>query len=152
MGGFPLDFNVSYPIKEVIYLPPFSTGSRGYQMCLQVFPNGFGDGKGTHLSIFMCMMKGLYDDELKWPFRGAITIQIVNQLENKNHYEKTFQFDSNTPKQDTVRVTNGERSKGGWGLAKLLAHDKLGYNASKNTQYLKDGIIIVRIMPVTIAK
>ena len=57
------------------YSPPFYTHYRGYKMCLGVDANGYDDGKGSHVSVFVYMMKGEYDDSLKWPFRGYITIQ-----------------------------------------------------------------------------
>ena len=79
-----LGFPKVYPVKhssaeEQMYLPAFYTHTHGYKMCLQVFPNGFNNGNGTHVSIFTCLMKGLHDDHQKWPFRGEVTIQIVNQ-------------------------------------------------------------------------
>ena len=48
-------------------------------------------------------MRGEFDDLLKWPFRGDITIQLLNQEEDKDHIEKVF-----TPDDDANRV---ERTK-----------------------------------------
>ena len=53
-------------------------------MCVGVSPNTCGDGKET---IFTYMMQGPFDDYLKWPFRGEITIQIVNQVGDHDHVE-----------------------------------------------------------------
>ena len=36
-------------------------------MTLEVCANGFGDGKGTHLSVFADILEGEYDAGLKWP-------------------------------------------------------------------------------------
>ena len=76
--GFPKVYRVERTESEV-FLPGFYTHHNGYKVCILVDPNGYGVGEGTHISIFTCLMKGLFDDHLKWPFRGNITIQIVNQ-------------------------------------------------------------------------
>ena len=51
----------------VWYTPPFFIVN-GYKMCLAVHVNGFGTGKGTHLSLCLHQMVGEYDSQLKWPF------------------------------------------------------------------------------------
>ena len=56
-----------------------------------------GDGKGTHISIFTFLMRGSYDDHLKWPFRGNITIQIVNQAGDHDHIEMIIHYNDETP-------------------------------------------------------
>ena len=98
------------------YNPPFYTHVGGYKMCLRIDANGWGDGKGTHVSVGVNMMKGEFDSHLKWPFKGEITVELVNQKEGGkkckekpvehsdpdkyNNYDKLFQ-----------RVTEGERAK-----------------------------------------
>lgn len=52
--------------------PPFYTHCGGYKMCLSVCPNGSQRAQGTHVSIFFHMMSGEFDDDLQWPFPGAI--------------------------------------------------------------------------------
>ena len=43
-------------------------------MCLKVYANGVGSGEGTHVSLYLYLMKGPYDDKLEqsghWPLRG----------------------------------------------------------------------------------
>ena len=80
------------------YSRPFYTGMGGYKMCLRVDANGDGDGKGTHVSVYTCLMRGEFDSHLKWPFRGTVTIQLVNQLEDKEHHTGTIPYtDVHTP-------------------------------------------------------
>ena len=148
MGGFPIDFKASK--EEVVCLPSFYTHSHGYRMCLEVYPKGNCDGKGTHVSVFTYLMKGPFDDYLKWPFRGDITIQIVNQDGDHDHVEKTIPYNDDTPDDSAGRVTDEERAIG-WGNSIFLAHTDLGYNAARKTRYLKDDIIIVRVVRVKIA-
>ena len=151
LGGFPIDFHANYAIKEVQYLPSFYTHSHGYCMCLEWHSNGFGDGEETHVSSYTCLMQGPYDDHLKWPFRGEITIQIVNQAGDHSHVEKTIPYNDEISDNNAGRVTDKERALGR-GFHQFLAHTDLEYNAEKKTQYLKDNIIIVRVVRVIITR
>ena len=103
------------------------------------------------LSISTCLMKGPYDDHLKWPFRGEITIQIVNQAGDHSHDEGTIHYSDKTSDVCAGRVIDKERATGK-GVLKFLAHTDLEYNAAKKTQYLKDDIITVRVVRVKITQ
>ena len=48
------------------------------------------------MSLFIHLMEGAYDRYLKWPFRGEITIQIVNQAGDHSHFEKTIPYNDET--------------------------------------------------------
>ena len=61
-----------------IYSLPFYTSRYGYKMCLRLYPYGDGSGKGTHLSLFIVIMRGEYDDILEWPYRHEVTFQLLN--------------------------------------------------------------------------
>ena len=74
------------------YSPPFYTHPQGYKMCLKVDANGSGNGKGTHVSVYAYLMRGEFDNHLKWPFQGHITVAMPNQLEVSNHTTKTIPF------------------------------------------------------------
>ena len=70
-------------------------------MCLNIDANGWAEGKCTHVSVCVALMQGKFDYSLKWPFRGDITIQLLNQ-EDKGHYKITICF---TDKTTAGRVT-----------------------------------------------
>ena len=150
--GWPFDFRVNYTEEEV-FSPAFYTHPHGYRMCVHVYPNGVGDGEGTHVSIFTYMMRGPFDDYLKWPFRGEITIQLVNQAGDHDHIEKTIHYNDETP--DIIlyanRVTGRERAKDGWGKHQFLCHTDLGYDAARNTQYLKNNHLIACVLKVNLS-
>ena len=148
---FPMEFQVNYASKEEkVFLPSFYTHSHRYRMCLEVYPKGIGDGKGTHVSVFTYLMKGTFDDYLKWPFRGEITIQIVNQVGDHDHVEMTIPYNDETADANAGRVTGNKERASGWGFHEFLAHTDLGYNGARKTQYLEDDIIIVRVVRVKI--
>ncbi|NWS73127.1 TRAF2 factor, partial [Crotophaga sulcirostris] len=66
-----------------LYSPAFYTAKYGYKVCLRVYLNGDGTGKGTHMSLFFVVMKGDYDALLPWPFRHKVTFMLLDQ----NHRE-----------------------------------------------------------------
>ena len=62
-----------------LYSPPFYTSTHGYRLCLRAYLNGDGEGKGTHVSLFIVIMKSEYDDLLVWPFTHGVTLTLINQ-------------------------------------------------------------------------
>ena len=106
--------------------------------------NGEGDGEGTHITVGTCLMRGEFDSHLKWPFRGTVTFQLVNQLEDKEHHTGSNAYKDATP--DFTQV-DGERSVG-WGSPEFLPHSALGLSVANNCQYLKDDCLIFRIVSV----
>ncbi len=133
--------------KDPFNSPPFYTSYTGYKMCLRVDANGRGAGEGTHVSVGAYLMKGDNDDSLSWPFTGTVTMQLLNQLEDKNHHKKTLSFPADN--ESGQRVVGRERGRG-WGHAKFISHADLDYNAYKNTQYLKDDTLVFRIVSVQV--
>ena len=73
-------------------------------MCLGVYANGNGQGKGTRVSVGAHLMnsKGEYDDHLPWPFTVKLTVELLNHLEDDNHYCKTMIFPADTEVSGSV--------------------------------------------------
>ena len=127
---------------------PFYTHPRGYKMCLKVDANGSGEGKGTYVTVGAYLMRGEFDDQLKWPFKGHVTVAMLNQLEDKNHTTKTIPFTTTADNQVIGRVTGGERAPSGRGYPTFIAHTDLSYKSAKNCQYLKYDCLRFRIVKV----
>jgi TNF receptor-associated factor 4 len=121
--------------NDTIFSPAFYTSPKGYKMCIGVDANGQGNGEDTHVSVFAYLMKGENDDYLPWPFTGRVTVELLNQLEDKNHHYRSMKFTSD---DDYSRVVDKERAGTGWGWGKYISHSDLGNNAAENCQYLKD--------------
>ena len=78
---------------NILFSPPFYTAQNGgYKMCLFLYMDGDGTGKGTHLSFYVALMRGEYDAQLPWPFRQKVTLILVNQ-DRQQHIAKWFQPD-----------------------------------------------------------
>ena len=54
----------------------FYTSKYGYKMCLRIYLNGDGTGRGSHLSLFFVVMRGHSDALLKWPFNQKVTLPL----------------------------------------------------------------------------
>ena len=130
---------------------PFYSHPHGYKLCLKVHANGFGKGKGTHISIFARLMKGDYDNNLKWPFEGDILVEVLNWRENSNHYcGDTINFNKyiDSDGRVTSRVTEGEYAPKLRGIFCFISHSSLLYNPDTNTEYLQDDCLRLRVVDV----
>ncbi|XP_005987434.1 TNF receptor-associated factor 1 [Latimeria chalumnae] len=72
--------------------PAFYTARYGYKVCMRIYLNGDGAGKGTHISLFFVIMKGNYDVLLSWPFRHKVTFMLLDQ-NNREHVIDAFRPD-----------------------------------------------------------
>ncbi len=120
----------------------FCTSESGYKMCIEIYTNGNDEAKGTHVSVFACLMKGDNDDSLSWPFTGTVTFELLNQLEDKNHIKNTVPFPADN--EVSQRVVDDDRGDG-WGCPQFISHADLAHKPLTNTQYLKDDTLIFRV-------
>ena len=102
------------------YSPPFYTHPKGYKLCLWVSARGFGDGANTHVSLFLMLMKGENDEQLKWPFQGKFIIELLSQNGDGRH-SLIIKFDM----ASCSRVIDGELAQGGWGQHTFIPHTEL---------------------------
>ena len=129
-------------INNQYHSPPFTTSPQGYRFCLKVYANGYGSGEGSHLSIYAYIMKGQHDDRLQWPFTGTIIIELLNWLEDKEHYERTLSIGTN---DDFARVTKGKYGKQ-LGYHQFISQSSL--NSPTNPQYLYQDCIHGRVQAI----
>lgn len=71
--GISLKFRFLY---SLLCFSAFYTSKYGYKMCLRIYLNGDGTGRGTHLSLFFVVMRGHSDALLKWPFNQKVTLSL----------------------------------------------------------------------------
>ena len=121
--------------------PPFYSHPGGYKLKPQVWPNGFSTLKGTHVSVFIAVIRGEYDDQLKWPFTGEVTVRLLNLnkedglAQDSGHWDRTISFDNQTPLCCCCKP-EGCSGLTSWGYLDFIAHSDLSYSGSKNTVYL----------------
>ena len=112
-------------------------------MCLSVDANGQGSDVGTHMAVSVCLMRGEYDDNLVWPFRGDVTFHLVNRKVDEEHVELTAHFKEGVPDGAVGRVTEGERAPRGLGRVKFISHSALGYG--RNTDFFDKDALEFRV-------
>ncbi|XP_053137875.1 TNF receptor-associated factor 2 isoform X2 [Hemicordylus capensis] len=78
--------------SPAVFSPAFYTSKYGYKMCLRIYLNGDGTGRGTHLSLFFVVMKGPSDALLRWPFNQKVTLMLLDQ-NNREHVIDAFRPD-----------------------------------------------------------
>ena len=126
---------------EELHTDPFYTSKGGYKVILRVFPNGDRSGKGTHVSVYIHLMKGANDNILQFPMTGIFTVQVMNWKGDYQHFEQSIKFDNNTPVKNRERVVTGERAEGS-GFHQFVSHNEL---TSSNKQYLHEDKMCLKI-------
>jgi len=114
-------------------------------MCLRDKANGFSSGKGTHVSYYIYFMRGRNDDNLSWPFRGEISIKLLNQLKDGHHRQHTLSKYKDKDNAVNARVTEGERASTGLGGPHFVPQSELNLNPLLNRQYLKDDCLYFQV-------
>ncbi|XP_029115365.1 TNF receptor-associated factor 2-like [Scleropages formosus] len=124
-----------------MFSPAFYTSKYGYKMCLRIYLNGDGTGRGSHLSLFFVVMRGPSDALLKWPFNQKVTLMLLDQ-NNREHIIDAFRPDvSSSSFQRPVSEMNIAS-----GCPLFCPLSKLD---SKNTYIRDDTIFIKAIVDLT---
>ncbi len=125
--------------------PAVYTHPGGYRISIEVWPNGFGEGRGTHVAVHLYRSNGKNDDRLKWPADCTIILQLLNQHRDHNHFtvSKRFQWD---------KPTIGISTHAAYSIIdnKFIAHKDLDWNAGRQTQYLKNDCLQFRIYHIQV--
>ena len=134
-----------------------------------VCPTGHASGSGNHLSVYIGLVKGDYDNILEWPFRYPVTVTLLDQctdIEKRQHLSESF-IPSSTWKHfqkpcQNLSGKSGELgmlpiSRGtdasdiilggahweqsmGFGYPRFVSHDVLKYSS-----FIKDDAIFLKV-------
>ena len=118
-----------------IYSPPFYVGRFGYKVCVRLYPNGDGMGKGTHVSMFFVIMRGEYDALLPWPFTQKIHFRVVDQDRIRDAFD-SFRPDPNSSSFKRPRSDMNIAS----GCPTFISHTEL-----REGGYVRDDTMFVKI-------
>ena len=138
------DFEKHRAAADEWFSEPFYTHPGGYRMCLCVKANFHSLFMDRFVSVSAYLMHGVCDDLLKWPLLCDLTVQLLDQKDDKQHHGQTLDFGSRDG-DNALRVTEGERAKGGCGNENFISHSD--FYRHRDT-YLKDGCIRFRITKV----
>jgi len=125
------------PIFESAPFYTDKTENYGYKLKVNVYPNGSGLGKNTHLSVFIFVMKGEYDAILHWPFEMKVKFTIIDQQEDPAE-NVTQQFVPDITLSNFARPVNAQNM--GRGFDKFISHEKL-----HSRRYVVDDVLFLQV-------
>ena len=124
--------------KEIL-LTSSTFYSCGYKCKLKFFPNGNAEGKNTHLSFFLVIIKGEYDAMLTWPFHKKVTMTLIDQQEKAKDRENiAMSFITTDCSESYWRPVDDETI--GVGYRRFVSHEKL-----QERRYIVHDTIFIQI-------
>ena len=123
--------------------PPMYTRPGGYRFILRVLPKGFWSGRGTHVTAAICSRKGDHDADLKVPVKFTISLQLLNQHRDEDHYTRDIQCEIKTRDKIGGVMYIGSDST-------FIPNADLEWNRDEQTQYLKDDCLKFRVTKIVI--
>lgn len=86
----------------------------------------------THIHILVCCMSSEDEPNVPWPFIGQLHFTLLNQIENRNHYDAIIDFHF-TDAGDCLSEPD------------FISLVELDFDPDSNTQYLKDDTLYFRV-------
>ena len=138
---------------DTLTTDPFYTHPSGYKMCLVIHFNGYGEGKGNHISVFLKILLGEFDEILQWPFSGRIVIQLLNQRKDKLHHTQTICLESEGSlpyrQRPDPKTYVSPKDRQSWGHQKFISHVELPAKGMfADCEYLKNDSLTFRVYKV----
>ena len=116
---------------KMVCSPTFYSWKGGYKLVARLYPNGNGDGEGTHLSIFVHLLEGRYDKTVPRIFPKTIELSLLAQKGDEKPL--TCQIKS-SEKSSTEMRDLGE------GFPKFISLEEL-----KNSPFLVDDTLVLQV-------
>ena len=119
------------------YSDPFYVGLYKFQ--------GFIDwdySRDDHIGLFLYIMKGEWDDELKWPIKYKSSLVLINQLDSGNNHHGEFEITGTKLGKESkcFEKPKSFRNERSYGYSKFISQaDILG------EEYCKDDSIELNI-------
>ena len=104
---------------------PFYSHPGGYKLAVTVIPNGYGSCQGTHLYLGVGLQRGEFDDQLRWPFKGKVTVQAYNRTTEKWSNEKNIVLSKEECGLPYVQRRFDSQTFGSWGTVDFLSRSDL---------------------------
>ena len=140
----PVEFTVTnfkqkLEVKEVWRSSPFYTHQNGYKLKLRIGACGRRGNDQKHTSADLQLMKGENDNKLKWPFKGKLDIQLLNQDQDVGHHTYIIDYSKCVFGVACERVTNRDIATFMHGTDLFISHDEI------LSKYLKNDCLRFRV-------
>ena len=124
---------------------PFIVFEEGHQLVMTLCPSGCDDGAGSHLSVYLHLMKGPHDDELEqagqWPLRGVFRIELLNQFADQYHHAVYLTMDENVCKNCSSKIHLEDKLGHPFGRSQFYPLSNLN-----NSIYLQNDSLYFRVL------
>ncbi|XP_037327880.2 TNF receptor-associated factor 5 isoform X1 [Pungitius pungitius] len=120
---------------------PFHAGTCGYNLAARVYLNGDGEGRGTHVSLYVVLLPGDFDALLPWPFRQTVTLSLLDQSGAANHRSLSFRPDPTS--KSFGRPAAGSAGNVAVGFPCFVPLGEL--EPRHSAEYVKDDALFVKV-------
>lgn len=119
---------------------PFFTSNYGYKLKVNMYPNGSGPGRNTHLSLYIVVMQGEYDAILPWPFREKVKFTLIDQQEDPEARKNVSNWilPLRNAQKNFARPVSKENV--GRGFPKFISHETLS-----SRRYVVDDALFLEV-------
>ena len=118
----------------------FYTGYPGYQLCMVVHPNGNGIGIGTHVGVYLVIMKGDFDHQLHWPFSYSYRLTVIDQQPDGKNVSELVNPTKEGPDSKECFERKTKKTLKAWGFHKFISHLDL---TNQTRAYIRDDSLLV---------
>ena len=120
-----------------IFSDAIYTDSYARKLGIRVHPIGVENGSGTHVAVFVHMIKGQFDAICDWPVSGRITLSVVDQSGAHNDLSRLLQV---KPNLIAFQRPNEDISRTGYGFVKFSRIEEFF-----GPQYVKNNEMLIKI-------
>ena len=127
--------------------PPMYTHMCGYKFCIGIDANGYGNTRGKSVNVELWVMKGEYDDQLKWPVSARFTLELINHFEDGENKKCTLTETWKKPIGEYTYI----RTFNTTGVPyHFISHTELSSKIATRTHFLKMDTLYFIITNVTV--
>lgn len=119
---------------------PLYTHPGGYKFRIDLWANGKGVGMNTHISVTVQSLEGEYNDNLRFPVRFTITLELMNQYSDYDHHVREI---------GCFYREESYNSEIGRDL-KFISKNDIYWNAETRTQFLLNDVLRFRLTKITL--
>ena len=119
---------------------PFYSHAGGYKLYLHVVVSL---GSYNFIEAGIHLLKGENDDNLMFPFKGTLTLTLMNQRADRDHLEETLQIDPALCTRENYGTLDDSEN-----MSNSISHCIWEESSSSIPSYLLCGCLYVKVSPV----
>ncbi len=119
---------------------PMYTHPGGYKFRIDLWANGKGVGVNTHISITVQSLEGENNDNLKFPAKFIVTLELLNQYSDYDHHVREIACFYRDGSYNTEIGRD----------FKFLPKENVYWNAERRTQYVLNDVLRFRMTKITL--